>query len=169
VAIVKATYTNKGQGAKASIRYYQNRKDKEQTKTTRQLFGNDGAMERREAYRMIDEAQRGSKFYRFVISPDPVKEDTEKDLHLRDITEKTIQSLQEQFTVPILWVAAEHTNQTENRHVHVVAILPERLHKQDFKIMRDAATQASLTQRREHDLVRGQQERGKDAQWELQR
>ena len=37
-------------------------------------------MERHLAYQMIDEAKKGSLFFRFIISPDPRSEDTENDL-----------------------------------------------------------------------------------------
>src|SRR5438874_5868906 len=108
MAIVKATYTKNRGGAKASIRYMQHRKGRDGAKTTRNLFGSDGLMGKWEAYRMIDEAQRGSYFFRFVISPDPQKEDSEKDLFLREITEQTMLSLEERVQQPLSWVAVEH-------------------------------------------------------------
>jgi hypothetical protein len=91
MAIVKASYTKHASGAKSSIRYIQHRQGKEGEKITRTLFGSDGKMERKEAYEMIDKAEKGSIFFRFVISPDPEKEDTQKDLQLREITERTMQ------------------------------------------------------------------------------
>ena len=41
---------------------------------------------------MIDRAEKGSVFFRLVISPDPKKEDKDQDLHLRDVTETTMQT-----------------------------------------------------------------------------
>ena len=93
MAIVKASYTKSGGGAKASIRYIAHRPGKEGAEVTRKLFGIDGLMEREQAYRFIDEAEEGSLFYRFILSPDPNLEDTRRDLHLRDMTEKTMQTL----------------------------------------------------------------------------
>jgi len=78
MAIVKATYTKKANGAKASIRYIEHRPGKDGAKAARALFGIDGAMGRWQAYHMIDEAEKGNIFYRFVISPDPKGEDSEK-------------------------------------------------------------------------------------------
>src|SRR5437016_1765946 len=49
-------------------------------RTTRTLFGIDGAIERRDAYRMVDEAEAGSSYFRIKISPDPKTEDTKQDL-----------------------------------------------------------------------------------------
>ena len=89
MAIVKATYTRSKAGAKASIRYIEHRPGRDGDQITRTLFGIDGLLRRDQAYRLIDEAPKGSIFYRFVVSPDPKKEDMRRDLHLREVTEKT--------------------------------------------------------------------------------
>lgn len=172
MAIFKATYTTKAAGAKASVRYIEHRPGKENAKITRTLWGSDGKMERREAYRMIDEAQTGSTFFRFVISPDPLKEDTHRDIYLRDITEQTMLGLEDRLRQQVQWVAATHDDHAPHRHVHVIAILPRKLQVYDLKALREIATDAALDQRRERDTaleLKRQQERGKDAQWELQR
>ena len=167
MAIVKATYTKSSGGAKASIRYIEHRPGKDNEKVTRTLFNADGAMGRWQAYQMIDEAKKGSLFFRFVISPDPKQEDREKDLHLREVTEQTMQSLEERIHKEISWVAAEHDDHAPHRHVHVVAVVPGRLQVRDFQAMRQAATEAALEQRQQRDLTREQQEQGREeAQWE---
>src|SRR5437868_14718297 len=97
MAIVKANYTKKAKGAKAHIRYIEHRPGKDNAKITRTLWGVDGKMERSEAYHMIDEAQKGSYFFRFVISPDPKTEDTERDIFLRDLTEHTMLGLEDRL------------------------------------------------------------------------
>jgi hypothetical protein len=164
MAIVKATYTKSSAGAKASIRYIEHRPGKEDEKMNRTLFGSDGAMGRWQAYRFIDAAEKGSLFFRFVISPDPKAEDSEKDLHLREITEYTMQSLEERLHQPLAWVAAVHDDHAPHRHVHIVAVVPGRLHVQDFQHMRQTATEVALEQRRQRDLM---QEQGREeAQWE---
>src|SRR2546423_12713103 len=104
MAIIKATYTKSRGGAKASIRYIEHRPGKDNEKVTRTLFGSDGGMGRWQAYQMIDESQKGNLFFRFVISPDPQQEDTAKDLFLREITEKTMQSLEERIHTQVHWV-----------------------------------------------------------------
>ncbi len=170
MAIVKASYTKSSGGAKASIRYIAHRPGKDNEKTTRTLFGSDGLMGRYEAYRMVDEAEKGSLFFRIVISPDPQQEDTDKDLFLRDITEKTMQSLEDRFQKHLQWVAAEHNDHAPHRHVHVIAIVPGRLQVQDFQLLRQTATQAALAQRKERDLLREiQKQKEQEAQWALQR
>src|SRR5436309_8371760 len=166
MAIIKATYTKSSAGAKASIRYIEHRPGKDNEKVTRTLFGSDGAMGRWQAYRMIDEAEKGSLFFRFVISPDPKREDTGKDLFLREVTEKTMLSLEERLHKQVSWVAAEHDDHAPHRHVHVVAVVPGRLQVRDFQAMRQAATAAALVQRHERDLVREQQaQKREEAQW----
>ena len=167
MAIVKATYTKSSAGAKASIRYIEHRRGKDGEKVTRTLFGMDGLMGRWQAYQMIDEAQKGSIFFRFVISPDPKQEDTGKDLFLREITEKTMLSLEERLQKQVQWVAAEHDDHAPHRHVHIVAVVPGRLQVQDFQVMRHTATAAALAQRHQRDLAREQQAKEREeAQWE---
>jgi hypothetical protein len=115
----------------------------------------------------LDEAEKGSLFFRFVMSPDPQREDTDKDLFLREITERTMMRLEERLHRQIAWVAAEHTDHAPHRHVHVVAIVPGRLQVHDLQALRHATTQACLEQRHQRDLVREQQAREREeAQWE---
>jgi hypothetical protein len=129
MAIVKATYTKSKAGAKASIRYIGERPGKDGAKITRKLFGIDGLMGRDQAYRLIDEAPTGSFFYRFILSPDPKVEDLRRDLHLRGITEQTMQTLMARLKQEVQWVAAEHDDHAPNRHVHVVAVVRRRLRR----------------------------------------
>src|SRR6266567_1783401 len=146
MAIVKASYTRKGGKAKASVRYIENRPGRDGAKMQRALFQADGKVERGEAYAMIDQAAKGSYFFRLVISPDPKREDSDKNLALRELTEKTIQSLEDRFQKPLQWVAAVHADHAEHRHIHAIAIVPQRLNVQDFQRMRSTATEEALEQ-----------------------
>jgi hypothetical protein len=167
MAIVKATYTKKRDGAKASVRYIAHRPDRHGRRGNRVLFGSDGILTRSDAYTMIDEAEPGTIFFRFAISPDPRWEDTYHDLHMRDITEATMQQLEQQIGKPALYVAAIHADHAPHRHVHVVVCVSGRLNPRDFQAMREAATTAALTQRRDRDQQRQyQQEQEEDRQWE---
>jgi hypothetical protein len=157
MAIVKASYTKLGKAAKASIRYIQHRPGRDNRQLSRVLFGTDGAMGRRDAYRLIDDAGKGSLFFRFVISPDPHIEDSEKDLYLRVVTEQTMQALENRLNAPVTWVGAVHDDHTDIRHVHIVAVVSGRLKPRDFAELRLAATDACLEQRRHLDLMRQQQ------------
>src|SRR5256885_7913061 len=158
MAIVKASYTRHGGTEKASVRYIENRPGKDGTKCQRTLFTADGRVERVEVYDMIDQADKNSYFFRLVISPDPKREDSDKNLSLREITERTVQSLEDRFQKPLQWVATIHADHADHRHVHVIAIVPERLQVQDFQRMRSAATEEALEQRHQLDLAREQTE-----------
>jgi hypothetical protein len=166
MAIVKATYTKSRAGAKASIRYIEHRPGKDGEKISRTLFGIDGLMGRAQAYRLIDGAEEDSFFYRFVLSPDPKKEDMRRDLHLREVTEKTMQTLMARLKQEVAWVAAEHDDHAPNRHVHVVAVVKRRLYPQHFEEMRQRATEAALFQRKERDLAREHQSRPRLARYQ---
>jgi hypothetical protein len=166
MAIVKASFTKSTGGAKGSVRYIQHRPGIEGATVTRTLFGSDGLMGRYEAYRMVDEAEQGSHFFRLVISPDPHREDWQQDLNLRVITEQTMQLLEDRLHAQVSWVGVVHADHAPHRHVHVVAVVTGRLNAQDFQALRQAATEACLQQRRERDLILRQQvtER-EEAQW----
>ncbi len=165
MAVVKAKFVKRNRqekaGAKDNIRYIQHRAGKDGQKITRQLFGIDGAMERQEVYAMIDDAEKGSIFFKFIITPDPAGEDKKRDLDMRAITAQTMQKLNEKMQKPVQWVAAVHSDHRPHRHIHILAIVPGRLNTQDFKLMRDQAAATCLGQRKELDLILQQKEREK--------
>jgi hypothetical protein len=151
MAICKANYVNRNENeranAKGSVRYIQHRRDKDGEKITRTLYGPDGEMERTDAYRMIDDATKGSFIYRFAISPDPATEDNNHDLDMRDIAMQTMAALEERLGVPLNWVAATHADHAPHLHAHLIAIVPHKLDVQDLGLLRETATQACLEQR----------------------
>jgi hypothetical protein len=158
MAIFKANYVKRGKGergrAKASVRYIQHRRGKDGQTITRTLFGSDGEMDRQDAYRMIDEAPKGSLFYRFVLSPDPKREDRSHDLDMRDIAMQTMQALAERLGESVLWVGAIHADHAPHLHAHLIAVVPKRLYVKDFATLRHRTTEACLEQRRFLDLTR---------------
>jgi hypothetical protein len=159
MTIFKANYCKRGKTerslAKASVRYIQHRAGKEGEKITRDLFGSDGLMDRYQAYRMIDAAPQGSFFYRFILSPDPKREDRNHDVDMRDIARHTILALEERFDQPILWVGAVHDDHAPHLHAHLIAIVPQKLTVADLVMLRGATTEAALEQRHILDLLRG--------------
>jgi hypothetical protein len=171
MAIVKVTYTKNRSAAKKSVRYLAHRPDRDGGRTNRELFGPDGELSKSQAYRLIDSAQKGTTFFRIVISPDPNKEDTKKDLYLSDITIATMTKLEKLKGQEIAYFAAEHSDHAPHRHLHVLAMLPGRLSPNDFRLLREAATTASLTQRQERDLARvagqAKQWQQEAAQWSM--
>ena len=62
-----------------------------------------------------------------MISPDPAKEDAEKDLLLNEITVQTMQTLEERLQNHASYVAAEHDDHTPHRYVHVLACVKGKL------------------------------------------
>jgi hypothetical protein len=170
MAIVKTNYVKKGKGergrAKANIRYMEHRRGKDGQKMSRTLFSVQGAIGRYAAYRMIDEAEKGRYFYRIVLSPDPLIEDTKQDLYLREITKSLFSALEERGDAPLAWVAVVHADHTDIRHVHALAVVPGKLTKEDLQLLRQTATQAALAQRRTFDLIQEHQREREGAQWE---
>ena len=154
---VKANYCKRGKTeralAKASVRYIQHRAGKDGERLTRDLFGSDGVMDRYQAYRMIDEAPKGSFFYRFVLSPDPKREDRNHDLDMRDIARHTILALEERLDQSVLWVGAVHDDHAPHLHAHLIAIVPRKLTIEDLVLLRGATTEAALEQRQILDLL----------------
>src|SRR3954447_11947230 len=163
MAIVKNNYVKQGKGqmarVKASLRYITHRPGKDNERMYRELFGHDGIMDKVQAYRMFDEAQKGTIFFRFVISPDPKLEDTFRDLHMRGIAKKTIQHLEEKLNLQgeIQFVAAIHNDHTWIRHIHAIVLVPHKLSREDFQVFQDlksAATAEVQRQRQQLDQMR---------------
>jgi hypothetical protein len=160
MAIVKANYVKRGTGekgrAKATIRYITHRRDKDGHTVTRALFGYDGALTKEQAYRMIDDAQKGTLFYRIVISPAPKHEDRYKDLDLSEITIHTMLALEERLGKQIQFIATMHDDHAPHRHIHsLVLVQGARLNREDFQALRHEATERALSQRRMRDRIRG--------------
>jgi hypothetical protein len=178
MAVVKTHYDRRGKvgnaKAKDNVRYTQHRPDKDKERVMRPLFTSDGPMTRHEAYQFIDEAPKGTKFFTIIISPDPEKEDTHKDLDMRALTMTTMQTIEEiitaqGITTPVVWVAAVHDDHTDKNHVHALAALQGRLDKPDLQRLIAETTHASLAQRRELDRTRERNARQREeGEWELE-
>jgi hypothetical protein len=176
MAFVGTSFVKRGKvgnaKAKDTVRYIQHRPDKDKEAVMRPLFTSDGPMTRLEAYQFIDEAPKGTKFFTIIISPDPEKEDTRKDLDMRAITLTTMQTIAEiitaqGITTPVIWVAAVHDDHTDKNHVHALAALQGRLDKPDLERIREATTKECLAQRRERDRLLERQARQREqGEWE---
>jgi hypothetical protein len=158
--IVKANYCKRDKDdrarAKATIRYITHRRDREGNKITRDLFGFEGMLTKQTAYQMIDGAPaKGRYYYRMILSPDPRREDSYRDLDLRALTVATMLKLEARLGRSIQFVAAVHDDHSPHRHVHTVVILNgRRLTRADFASLRAHARNRALTQRRFRDRVR---------------
>jgi hypothetical protein len=171
MAVVKAHFDRRGKvgnaKAKDNVRYIQHRPDKDKEHVMRPLFTNDGPMTRLEAYQFIDEAPKGTHFYTIIINPDPEKEDTHKDLDMRQITLTTMQSIEAIVQTPVAWVAAIHDDHTDKNHVHALAAVSRRLDTPELNRIREVTTQACLEQRKELDRSLSRQAREKEGEeWE---
>jgi hypothetical protein len=169
MAIVKASYSVSPKAARATIRYISCRPNLDGRRQSRQLFTEQGATGRLQAYAMIDGASPGDYFYRLAISPDPRSENPGGDLHLRAVTEETIRALAESTGKPLDWVAVIHTDHTPIPHVHCLAIVHGRLDRAALAAAREGATLECQLQRRELDAYRqAEQDRSweEEAQWD---
>ena len=155
MAVLTANYIRRGKlgnpRAKDAIRYMQHRPGLEGARITRPLFGIDGPQGRQDAYRMIDEAPPGTHFYRFTLDPDPNTEDVKKDLDLRELTARTITTLEEIVEGPVYYMAAVHADHAPHRHVYLLASVKRRLNTPELKHLKAVTTQVCLEQRQELD------------------
>jgi len=132
------------------VRYIMHRRDREGERVTRDLFGFEGSLSKETAYRMIHEApEKRRYYYRIILSPDPRREDSYKDLSLRNLTIETMLRLEERLGHPIQFIAAIHDDHSPHRHVHTLVIHNgRRLTREDFAMLRNYGKQRALTQRR---------------------
>ena len=121
MAVVRANYVKRGRNerkvAKANIRYIQERPGRDKEKLTRTLFGAADSMGRYEAYQFINDAPKGTFFYRLKLSPDPATEDTKRDLHMQKLTRQMMQRLEKRLKTTIPWAGALHDDHTDKRHI----------------------------------------------------
>jgi len=166
MAIVKNNYVKRGKNqkkkVKASLRYITHRPGEDNKRMYRELFGHDGVMTKDQAYRMFDEAPKGTNFFRLMFSPDAKREDTYKDLNMQAIAKKTIQHLEEQLRLEgkLQFVAAVHSDHTNIRHIHSIVLIPRRLSKVEFKVISglwQVAREEALRQRALLDQTRAAQ------------
>jgi hypothetical protein len=174
MAVVTANFVKRGKvgnaKVKATIRYIQHRPGKDHERLIRTLFGSDGPMQRLEAYQFIDEAPKGTVFFRIVVSPDPENEDHQRDLDMRAIAQIAMQTIEARVRTPVIWAAAVHDDHTDKRHIHALAAVQGRLDKPDLEYLIQSTTQACLEQRRERDLLlerHAREQEQEEHEWEL--
>lgn len=155
MAIVKVSYTRSRGAIKANLRYNMHRPGKDREKTTRQLFGWDGDLTKEEAYRMIDEAEKGTIGFRFILNFDPKKENAKKDLDLRDLTTQFMLKLRElKENKAFEYFAVEHNDHTDLPHIHAVVLFHGKVFKKDLKALHDSLGVSARAQRLRLDMVR---------------
>jgi hypothetical protein len=156
MAVVTLKYTRNKQEIKAHLRYFTHRSGRENEKISRTIFTNVGLTDKRDFYRQVATVGRGTVFFKFVISPDPKREDSLKDLDLPFITRRTIRKLEKAVGRRFFFVAAVH-NHTPIRHIHGIFLVSGRLSKEQFRLLQEVAraeaTSGALLLRRARDLA----------------
>src|SRR4051794_11375138 len=140
--------------AKAHIRYISHRPDRENVRKTRELFSADGAKDKAYAYQFIDEAPKGTRFFKLMYSPDPFREDACRDLPMKTLFQKMMLTLERQLGRKIEYVAALHDDHTDARHIHSLIACKGKIGKEDLALIKRFATEASRRERRARDIGR---------------
>ncbi|MDQ3976910.1 MAG: hypothetical protein M3264_10330 [Thermoproteota archaeon] len=140
------------QQIKANLRYITHRPTLEGERGARQLFGWDGDTNKHQGYQIIDTASKGTRFWRFKISPDPKTENPEKKIDLRKLTMRVMVELRERKG-NVEFLAVIHNDHSGIPHVHAIVIFKERLGVKDLKALRDVARESALSQQKNRILV----------------
>src|SRR5512132_2848341 len=140
MAVVTIKYIRDKDQIKSNLRYFTHRSGREREKITRAIFTNVGQTDKQEFYRQVRDAGRGTVFFKFMISPDPKREDSGKDLDLPYITRRTMRKLEQAIGRRLYFVAAVHNaDHTPVRHVHGIFLVKGRLSKEHFRLLQEVA------------------------------
>jgi len=153
MAVIKINYTRRRDEAKVTLRYMVHRKAREGERTTRTLFSERGEVDKRFGYDLIDNAPRGSVFFRMIFTPDPKREDTYKDLPIQRLFEQTLRELSDRLGKPIEFLAVLHDDHTDIRHIHSLLVLRGKIKPSDIKAIRAFATKRAHLERQARDVV----------------
>jgi hypothetical protein len=153
VTIVKASYTRALADAKRYVRYIAHRSAGRPGRVARELWNDQGRIDRLRAYDMLDHQPqgRGTSYFRFAISPDPRVEDRRRDLDVRTLTSRTMRELEDRLGGRVEWVAALHDDHADHRHAHVLAVVRGTVRSDDLHALAAEATSAAREQRRTLD------------------
>jgi len=104
------------------------RPGKDQEELQREYFGHGGKLTPEQAMQMIREASSNTLFWRLILNPDPALEDPNRDLDLKDLTLEMVRWLERRIgrEGQIPFVAAEHDDHTDLRHVHALLLIERR-------------------------------------------
>jgi hypothetical protein len=156
MAIVKVKYTRDPGKIKEHLRYIVHRPGKDREHMTRELFDAFDRTDKARTYELMD-ATKHPLFFKFIINPDPKREDARKDLDLPHLTRQTLREMQRLIGRDVPFVAVIHDDHTSLRHIHAIAMVQGKIAKADFyqlKTLWKTATEAAREQRRSRDHVR---------------
>src|SRR3954466_3145628 len=146
--------------AKATLGYIGHRVGKEKEKMDRTLFGHGGALTDEQVERMIDEAPDNTYFFRLILSPDPNRENQERNLDLWKLTKDIVELLEQRLGRENLpFIGAEHNDHTDIPHVHALILIQRMgkemlIDKETINAVRALATERALGQKRDRQNVR---------------
>ena len=157
MAIVKAYFTRSSEKIKKTLNYIVHRPGREGEKLNREIFGHtEESIRKEDAYRRLT-AGAGMTFFHLKFNFHSEQEDTRKDLNLRDITRQSIAALEERLQRTIRFLAVEHNDHTDLRHIHAIILVNlrrgERIGIEDWKVCQDKATEQASFQRKALDAV----------------
>ena len=110
MAIVKLKYARGKEAMNAHLRYIVHRSGKEQGRVTRELFHHNYlSVSKQYGYDLINNAPRGTIFYKMTINFHPRKEDTHKDLDLQHIASLTVREMQTRLGRIVPFIATSHS------------------------------------------------------------
>lgn len=136
MAVVRANYLKATPQNKAkisgSVRYYATREGLE-----REGFSRDQEGLSKEQISEALEQGKGDYYYRLTLNPGA---GDQEQTNLKEWTRDVMGGLAERQG-DVSWYAFEHTEQSEHDHVHVVAIVDNKLSKDDLETLRDTANE----------------------------
>src|SRR3712207_4026112 len=100
-----------------------------------------------------------------IISPDPEKEDAQKDLDMWEMTKEIVRWLEEHLgNRDIPFIAAEHNDHTEKRHIHALMLMQRKgremlITKDTIEALREAANAEVILQRDARDYLQTEEKR----------
>jgi predicted RNA-binding Zn-ribbon protein involved in translation (DUF1610 family) len=114
--------------AKAYLGYIGTRPNREKQKMERLLFGHGGTFTPEQVGEMLASAPKNTYFWRLIISPDPNRENPEKDLDLWDLTREAVSWLEHRLGTDgkrreIPFIAAEHSDHSNTPHVQGILLI----------------------------------------------
>jgi hypothetical protein len=164
--ITKLNYIKRNQftktKAKQHLGYIGQRPGRAKEKMERSLFGHGGELTHEQVLQMIETAPKNTYFWRLILSPDPNSEDKEKDLDMRDLTTEAVMWLERRLKREIPFIAAEHNDHTDKRHIHAILLIQRRgremlITPQILSEFREAAGKEAFLQREARALAAGQE------------
>lgn len=104
---------------KAHLKYIQTRKNEQEEKAYRELFGKEGKVERGEFYESLKEQpERGVIAHKFVLSMERMDFEN-KEIDYKELTKDIMSAYEAKIGKELNWIACFH-DKDKNPHVHLV-------------------------------------------------